>query len=122
MLSTTAAATAVSALLLAQGAQAQTFSSFDISGVFEGDPFDLGDGPAAPSADGSTIARPSSTVKGELVRLCGCGNVTEPKVDDIRAISDTWAKDGNAVSSHGFSNLVWAWGEISFTSAGCLLS
>lgn len=113
MISTSAAATAISALLLAQGSQAQTFSSFDVSGVFEGDPLDFGgDGPPAPQPDGATIARPSSTVKDQLVRLCGCTDESVPAIDDIRSISDTWAKDGNTVSSHGFSNLVWAWGKL----------
>lgn len=109
----TAVATAVSALLLTQRAQAQTFSTFDISGVFEGDPFDVGDGPRPPPPDGTTIALPVPTSKGDLVRLCGCTNETEPKVDDIRSISDTWASSGTRVSSHGFSNLLWAWGKIS---------
>lgn len=113
MISTSAAATAISALLLAQASQAQTFSSFDISGVFEGDPLDFaGDGPAAPQPDDVTIARPSVTVKDQLVRICGCTDEAVPAIDDIRSISDEWAADGNSVSSHGFSNLVWAWGQL----------
>lgn len=123
MLQATAAA-AVSALLLSQRANAKTFSSDDISGVFEGDPFDVEPaGPLPPPPDGSSIGRPAATQKGNLVRMCGCTNSTVPETDDIRGISDQWAIGGNRVSSHGLTNLVWAWGTsiLYFRSvcAGC---
>lgn len=113
MLPASVAATAVSALLVAQGSHAQTFSAADISGVFEGDPFDVFDPPQPPPPNSTTVGRPSATKKDSLLRLCACGDSTEMNTDDIRAISDTWASAGNGVSSHGFSNLVWAWGNLS---------
>lgn len=115
-----------SVLLLSssQGTTAQNvFPASDVSGAFEqpnGAELRL---PASTARSGATtITRPKVTGKGNLLRMCGCTPTQkypdQPEVEEIRAISDKWFKDGVAPSSYGFSNLVWAWGQF----IGMLLS
>ena len=52
---------------------------------------------------------------GNLVRLCGCTNdefeFDPENINDIRGFSNTFMADGTALSTRGFSNLVWAFGQ-----------
>lgn len=109
-----------SALLLASCTSAQfVFNAGDVSGAFE-DP--NGGEIEIPFAkpDGVTLTRPELKKKGNLIRLCGC-NDNQPDIDEIRGISNKWLAGGTKPSSHGFSNLVWAWGQF-IGAPSCLLA
>eukprot|EP00892_Ulva_mutabilis_P011638 jgi/Ulvmu1/8847/UM049_0029.1 len=103
-------AAGAAALLVASGASAQVvFNAADVSGAFQdpnGGSIDL----PFSKPDGITLTRPQLKKKGNLIRLCDCSDA-QPALDDIRGISNTWLAGGTAPSSHGFSNLVWAWGQ-----------
>lgn len=99
-----------SALLLASGTSAQVvFNAADVSGAFRDPNGGEIDFPFSPP-DGTTLTRPQLAKKGNLIRLCGCSD-EQPEISEIRAISNKWLAGGTAPNSHGFSNLVWAWGQ-----------
>lgn len=96
-----------SVLLLGVGATAQVvFDAADVSGAFQDGDIEL----PTEEPDGTTLTRPSLKKKGNLLRMCPCSD-DQPEIKDIRGLSDQWFKDGTRPTSHGFSNMVWSWGQ-----------
>lgn len=66
-------------------------------------------------SDSSDLYKVGKTASVEnLPRLCPQGDYHDDdlKVDNIRAISDRWAANGNPSSNrHGFTNMMWAFGQ-----------
>lgn len=109
-----------SALLLACGTTAKDdFKAGDVSGAFK-DPKGGKIKFPFPKPDGGTLARPDLKKKGTMIRLSNCDE-RQPAVDEIRSISNEWLAGGTKPSSHGFSNLVWAWGQFIGTPS-CLFA
>lgn len=63
------------------------------------------------------LKRNSITAISTLTNACGCKVKSSIVTSDIRNISDTWMADGDSMSTHKLSNMVWAWGQVSFLAS-----
>lgn len=82
------------------------------------------DTPASPgdeNAPNEAIDEPTGSVElkrndlksiSTLTNACGCQVGPDIVTADIRKISDTWMAQGDAMSTHKLSNMIWAWGQV----------
>jgi hypothetical protein len=48
---------------------------------------------------------------GSLPRRCRCTKTNNLEMNDIRDLSDQWMDGGTTANTHGFSNMLWSWGQ-----------